>query len=89
VFLSNTKTRRSKLTADKPQQLAALGLDWTGLGGRVAVWEAASGSVPDTQTVGVSRSPDPRQPEARALPADAEVTGASRNTSLTLGPSLA
>ncbi|MFD7283804.1 Helicase associated domain protein [Streptomyces sp. NPDC059862] len=28
VFLSNTKTRRAKLTADKLQQLAALGLHW-------------------------------------------------------------
>ncbi|WP_073450272.1 DEAD/DEAH box helicase [Streptomyces yunnanensis] len=28
VFLSNTKSRRAKLTTDKLQQLAALGLDW-------------------------------------------------------------
>ncbi|RPF30515.1 DEAD/DEAH box helicase [Streptomyces sp. TLI_185] len=28
VFLSNTKSRRAKLTADKLQALAALGLDW-------------------------------------------------------------
>ncbi|WP_328665221.1 Helicase associated domain protein [Streptomyces sp. NBC_00322] len=28
VFLSNTKTRRAKLTADKLQQLAELGLEW-------------------------------------------------------------
>ncbi|MFI1369349.1 DEAD/DEAH box helicase [Streptomyces griseochromogenes] len=28
VFLSNTKSRRAKLTADRLQQLAALGLDW-------------------------------------------------------------
>jgi hypothetical protein len=28
VFLSNSKTRRGKLTADKLQQLAGLGLDW-------------------------------------------------------------
>ncbi|MET9819837.1 helicase associated domain-containing protein, partial [Streptomyces sp. NPDC006355] len=28
VFLSNTKTRRAKLSADKLQQLADLGLDW-------------------------------------------------------------
>ncbi|MFE4801757.1 hypothetical protein ACFRFL_44130 [Streptomyces sp. NPDC056708] len=28
VFLSNTKSRRAKLTADKLQQLAALGLEW-------------------------------------------------------------
>ncbi|WP_326769855.1 helicase associated domain-containing protein [Streptomyces sp. NBC_01591] len=28
VFLSNTKSRRGKLAADKLQQLAALGLDW-------------------------------------------------------------
>lgn len=28
VFLSNTKTRRGKLTADKLQALAALGLKW-------------------------------------------------------------
>ncbi|MFJ3728486.1 hypothetical protein ACIPYQ_38790 [Streptomyces sp. NPDC090045] len=28
VFLSNTKTRRAKLTADKLQTLAALGLEW-------------------------------------------------------------
>lgn len=28
VFLSNTKTRRSKLTADKLQQLAELGVEW-------------------------------------------------------------
>jgi superfamily II DNA or RNA helicase len=28
VFLSNTKSRRGKLTADKLQQLAALGLEW-------------------------------------------------------------
>ncbi|MFI0716438.1 helicase associated domain-containing protein [Streptomyces inhibens] len=28
VFLSNTKTRRGKLTADKLQQLAELGLEW-------------------------------------------------------------
>ncbi|MGW1364710.1 Helicase associated domain protein [Streptomyces chartreusis] len=28
VFLSNTKSRRAKLTADKLQQLARLGLDW-------------------------------------------------------------
>ncbi|MFJ7063747.1 hypothetical protein ACIQVA_39970 [Streptomyces microflavus] len=28
VFLSNSKTRRAKLTADKLQALAALGLDW-------------------------------------------------------------
>jgi hypothetical protein len=28
VFLSNTKSRRAKLTADKLQQLADLGLDW-------------------------------------------------------------
>ncbi|MFJ9855351.1 hypothetical protein [Streptomyces sp. NPDC101150] len=28
VFLSNTKTRRAKLTADKLQQLAAPGLQW-------------------------------------------------------------
>lgn len=30
VFLSNSKSRRAKLTADKLQQLAALGLDWAG-----------------------------------------------------------
>ncbi|MFE3905674.1 hypothetical protein ACFXPY_36715 [Streptomyces sp. NPDC059153] len=30
VFLSNTKSRCAKLTADKPQALAALGLDWAG-----------------------------------------------------------
>lgn len=29
VFLSNTKSRRAKLTPDKLQQLAALGCDWT------------------------------------------------------------
>ncbi|WP_326658631.1 DEAD/DEAH box helicase [Streptomyces canus] len=29
VFLSNTKSRRGKLTADKLQSLANLGLDWT------------------------------------------------------------
>jgi len=28
VFLSNTKSRRAKLTADKVQQLADLGLAW-------------------------------------------------------------
>ncbi|MFC9916542.1 hypothetical protein, partial [Streptomyces sp. NPDC127197] len=28
VFLSNTKSRRAKLTADKLQQLADLGLEW-------------------------------------------------------------
>jgi hypothetical protein len=28
VFLSNTKSRRDKLTADKLQELAALGLRW-------------------------------------------------------------
>lgn len=28
VFLSNTKSSRAKLTADKRQQLAELGLDW-------------------------------------------------------------
>jgi hypothetical protein len=28
VFLSNTQTRRAKLTADKLQALADLGLDW-------------------------------------------------------------
>jgi hypothetical protein len=28
VFLSNTKSRRGKLTADKLQALADLGLDW-------------------------------------------------------------
>ncbi|MFF2519392.1 Helicase associated domain protein [Streptomyces sp. NPDC058086] len=28
VFLSNTKSRRGKLTADKRQQLAGLGLAW-------------------------------------------------------------
>lgn len=28
VFLSNSKSRRAKLTADKLQALAALGLDW-------------------------------------------------------------
>ncbi|MFE4415194.1 hypothetical protein [Streptomyces sp. NPDC056821] len=28
VFLSNTKTRRAKLTADRLQTLADLGLDW-------------------------------------------------------------
>ncbi|WP_234432232.1 helicase [Streptomyces sp. NRRL S-378] len=28
VFLSNTKSRRAKLTADKLQALAALGLEW-------------------------------------------------------------
>ncbi|WP_405691398.1 helicase associated domain-containing protein [Streptomyces sp. NBC_00057] len=28
VFLSNSKSRRAKLTADKLQQLAALGLEW-------------------------------------------------------------
>ncbi|SEB60054.1 hypothetical protein SAMN05216482_0136 [Streptomyces sp. PAN_FS17] len=28
VFLSNTKTRRAKLTTDKLTALAALGLDW-------------------------------------------------------------
>ncbi|MER6094157.1 Helicase associated domain protein [Streptomyces bluensis] len=28
VFLSNTKSRRAKLAADKLQALAALGLDW-------------------------------------------------------------
>ncbi|MFJ1618715.1 hypothetical protein ACIODT_40520 [Streptomyces sp. NPDC088251] len=28
VFLSNSKSRRGKLTADKLQALAALGLDW-------------------------------------------------------------
>lgn len=29
VFLTNSKTRRAKLTADKLAQLAALGLEWT------------------------------------------------------------
>ncbi|MFJ8563213.1 Helicase associated domain protein [Streptomyces sp. NPDC093514] len=33
VFLSNTKTRRSKLTPDKLQALADLGLNWAGAGG--------------------------------------------------------
>ncbi|MFD4764415.1 hypothetical protein ACFWOJ_38090 [Streptomyces sp. NPDC058439] len=28
VFLSNSKSRRAKLTADKLQALAALGLNW-------------------------------------------------------------
>lgn len=28
VFLSNSKTRRAKLSADKLQALAALGLEW-------------------------------------------------------------
>lgn len=28
VFLSNTKSRRAKLTADKLRQLADLGLEW-------------------------------------------------------------
>ncbi|MEN1883334.1 helicase [Streptomyces mirabilis] len=28
VFLSNTRSRRGTLTADKLQQLAALGLQW-------------------------------------------------------------
>jgi hypothetical protein len=28
VFLSNSKSRRAKLSADKLQQLADLGLDW-------------------------------------------------------------
>ncbi|WRZ62179.1 helicase (plasmid) [Streptomyces sp. NBC_01294] len=28
VFLSNTKTRRAKLTADKLTALAGLGLEW-------------------------------------------------------------
>ncbi|MFD7499209.1 hypothetical protein ACFV8T_44420 [Streptomyces sp. NPDC059832] len=28
VFLSNSKSRRAKLTADKLQALASLGLDW-------------------------------------------------------------
>ncbi|MFJ9551956.1 hypothetical protein ACIRPF_38195 [Streptomyces erythrochromogenes] len=28
VFLSNTKSRRAKLTSDKLQALAALGLEW-------------------------------------------------------------
>ncbi|WP_442812649.1 hypothetical protein [Streptomyces sp. NBC_01210] len=28
VFLSNTKTRRAKLTSDKLAALAALGLEW-------------------------------------------------------------
>ncbi|KIZ15745.1 helicase [Streptomyces natalensis ATCC 27448] len=28
VFLSNTKSRRGKLTADKRATLAALGLEW-------------------------------------------------------------
>ncbi|MFE4801759.1 hypothetical protein ACFRFL_44145 [Streptomyces sp. NPDC056708] len=28
VFLSNTKSRRAKLTASKLQELAELGLDW-------------------------------------------------------------
>jgi hypothetical protein len=28
VWLTNTKTRRAKLTADKLAALAALGLDW-------------------------------------------------------------
>ncbi|MFF4828996.1 hypothetical protein ACFY20_39870 [Streptomyces sp. NPDC001312] len=30
MFLSNTKTRRAKLTADKLQALADLGLEWAG-----------------------------------------------------------
>jgi hypothetical protein len=30
VFLSNTKSRRAKLTADKLQALADLGLEWAG-----------------------------------------------------------
>jgi hypothetical protein len=30
VFLSNTKSRRGKLTADKLQVLADLGLEWAG-----------------------------------------------------------
>ncbi len=33
VFLSNTKTRRGKLTPDKLQALADLGLNWAGAGG--------------------------------------------------------
>jgi hypothetical protein len=32
VFLSNSKSRRAKLTADKLQQLADLGLDWAAEG---------------------------------------------------------
>ncbi|WP_251053114.1 MULTISPECIES: helicase [unclassified Streptomyces] len=35
VFLSNSKSRRAKLTADKLQALAAVGLEW-------AVTEAAA-----------------------------------------------
>ncbi|MFG2409935.1 helicase associated domain-containing protein, partial [Streptomyces brevispora] len=33
VFLSNSKTRRAKLTADKLQALAALGLEWAAVPG--------------------------------------------------------
>jgi hypothetical protein len=68
VFLSNTKTRRSKLTADKPQQLAALGLDWTGrqgsrVGGclRVRAGHADGWGVPLTRPEAARGSGPPRR----------------------------